>query len=615
MILRVIIVSFVIAGNIAYVHSTRPCNSNLCKAVSEEMIKFMDTSANPCLDFNKFACGGFEKENKNKNAHSLSKPIKDLEARIVKLLDGKSPIKGNFKTDKKIIDFYRSCNSFRSKLDSYQLNYNWTSYIVENVLKPSIERTMNKIGLADWPYTSNQQIAADFNWYNIIPKMVREGIVYTDGILELPIINVEVGPDDFERKTYVLKIDSPKVDLIVNDAGVFKLLTSGRSSTYIDGQFISLNKVMNILKPGGSSRSTDMLKRSLEIDQGLTPYLDWSTERIVGSLGNRKTRDYGNIFQVDPRIYNKTPISSLDRLICGTVESKDHDCTSPTWTEYLNTLFNASGNSNIHITPDEKIIVKDTSYFDALNEKLLNLKIQPFEMANYLGWKVVVDHVTVARNLRDDFHGNCVNYLLKGPENTIRRTRNGLLNAAVGSMYVRSYFDPKSKRQVDKIVDYVKKAAQVLLENIPWMDKETKDKAIKKLNNMKSFVGYPEELTSRTILDEYYKDLQIFSNPENHPSNIKAIAKFLIKTSFGNMRKKWDPNSWTLETHQTVNIVNAEYNPFLNEFSIPAGYLQNFTYNFDQPMYLNFATTATTIGHEIMHGFDINGPNSWWKES
>ena len=154
MILRVIFVSLVIAGNISYVHSTRPCNTNLCKSVSEEMIKFMDTSANPCVDFNKFACGGFEKENEDTNAHSLSKPIKDLDDRIVKLLDGESPIEGNFKTDKKVVDFYRSCNAFRRKLDSGQLNNNWTSYIVQNVLKPSIERTMNRIGLADWPYTS-----------------------------------------------------------------------------------------------------------------------------------------------------------------------------------------------------------------------------------------------------------------------------------------------------------------------------------------------------------------------------------------------------------------------------------------------------------------------------
>ena len=113
------------------------------------------------------------------------------------------------------------------------------------------------------------------------------------------------------------------------------------------------------------------------------------------------------------------------------------------------------------------------------------------------------------------------------------------------------------------------------------------------------------ELREKEILDNYYKDLHI--SKDSHPSNIKAIAKFLIKTSFANMRKKWNPDSWTLETHQTVNVVNAYYSPYLNEFTIPAGYLQNFTYDFEHPMYLNFATTATTVGHEIIHGFDDQG--------
>ena len=46
-----------------------------------------------------------------------------------------------------------------------------------------------------------------------------------------------------------------------------------------------------------------------------------------------------------------------------------------------------------------------------------------------------------------------------------------------------------------------------------------------------------------------------------------------------------------------------------SEAPIPAGYLQDFNYDSERPMYLNFATTATTIGHEIIHGFDNNGRN------
>ena len=104
-------------------------------------------------------------------------------------------------------------------------------------------------------------------------------------------------------------------------------------------------------------------------------------------------------------------------------------------------------------------------------------------------------------------------------------------------------------------------------------------------------------------------NLQILDKTKRHahPQNIRELGKFLIQTSFANMRKKWNPDSWTLETHQTVNVVNALYYPNLNEFAVPAGYLQDFTYSSEHPMYLNFGTIATTIGHEILHAFDDKG--------
>ena len=600
------------------------CNTKACQSISKEMLKFMDLSINPCHDFNKFACGGFEKKNRGNYYHSFQKPMLDLPKRIKKLLDGTIPPKDDFETDRKVINFYQACKSFRELLDKDKLDNNWTSYMAV-LLKGHITSNLKNIGLSGWPFTSNDQLGPTFRWYDVVTKMIEVGLVYSDGLLELPILTVEVGPDDFDRDLYVLKIDSPKFEYITNEAGSYYLHTTGRSGRFSDGMKISLNEIMNIVIPGVTYG--EVLKRSLEIDIKLEPINEWSPDQILGSLGHKHTRDYGNVFQVDPRIYNKSKVSSLDPLLCGTTLSSNPTCHPPLWTEYFNDLFRASGNADIKILSTDTVIVKDTAYFDTLNNKLKALNIQPYEMANYLGWKHVIDVFNLARNIEDDFKGNCVNYLLKGPENTNRRTENGLLNAAVGSMYIRSFFDQASKETVEEIVTYVKRAAHNLLENIDWMDQKTKEMAIIKLKNMKQFVGYPNELRNKTVLDNHYKNLVILdkTNPHAHAQNIRELAKFLIKSSFANMRKKWDPASWTLETHQTVNVVNAFYSPFLNEFTIPAGYLQDFNYKSDRPMYLNFATTATTIGHEIIHGFDNNGRNfdengkkqsepGWWSK-
>ena len=40
---------------------------------------------------------------------------------------------------------------------------------------------------------------------------------------------------------------------------------------------------------------------------------------------------------------------------------------------------------------------------------------------------------------------------------------------------------------------------------------------------------------------------------------------------------------------------------------IPAAMAQGHFFNFKRPMYLNFGSLGTIIGHELTHGFDNNG--------
>ena len=84
---------------------------------------------------------------------------------------------------------------------------------------------------------------------------------------------------------------------------------------------------------------------------------------------------------------------------------------------------------------------------------------------------------------------------------------------------------------------------------------------------------------------------------------------FLTKKTFAKMGQNWIAEAWTNDVPQIVKLYNALYCPELNSFVMPSGYLHHFNYDSDQPMYLNFPITGATIGHEILHGFDIEGRN------
>ena len=114
----------------------------------------------------------------------------------------------------------------------------------------------------------------------------------------------------------------------------------------------------------------------------------------------------------------------------------------------------------------------------------------------------------------------------------------------------------------------------------------------------------------RPWVSNLFADLQI--SAEDHLYNMINLGKFLVKTTFKTLGKSWKSDSWTTSFAQVVKVFNAFYVPYNNQFVLPAGYLHHFNFNSDQPMYLNYAITGATIGHEMIHGFDSQG-RDWDK--
>ena len=244
--------------------------------------------------------------------------------------------------------------------------------------------------------------------------------------------------------------------------------------------------------------SYELLNRSIEIDEALFQISTYTNRH------SKNVRDYG-LGRYLMCSGTQSTLSNLTVLPCG---SKPFKCSPPTWNDFIDDIISATGNKNIRTGINLTVIIRDPKYFERLNQVLEGLNIEPFEMANYIGWKIMVDYIVGAQNLESSFDGECVNYLIQGYDNEF--TEEGLLNIAVGSMYAREFFGAEKKVDVLTMVNYIRNTFELLVPHITWMDEKTRVNAIEKLREMGQFIAFPDELLNRSIMDEYYKGKIIY---------------------------------------------------------------------------------------------------------
>ena len=180
----------------------------------------------------------------------------------------------------------------------------------------------------------------------------------------------------------------------------------------------------------------------------------------------------------------------------------------------------------------------------------------------------------------------------------------------LGQLYVKRAFSPAAKARALEMVAFHKEAMRLSIRNSPWMSEETKKAAYKKLDTMGAKVGYPD-----TWRD--YSKLEIKRQP--YVLNVMAARAFEFQRRMDKLGKPVDRAEWGM----TPQTNNAYYNPSLNEMAFPAGILQPPFFDEKADDAVNYGALASTIGHELTHGFDDQGRQydeqgnlkDWWAPS
>lgn len=138
-------------------------------------------------------------------------------------------------------------------------------------------------------------------------------------------------------------------------------------------------------------------------------------------------------------------------------------------------------------------------------------------------------------------------------------------------MYVRKFFKPEAKKELEEIVSYLRRSfKEVILKGLDWMPDAIKKRAELKLEAMGQYIAYDDEFTNSSMINDLHKGLEV--SVDDFYGSIMQLRKFWRVDNFNKLRKKVDPKSW-LE-HYLVAMVNAYYDPETNFMGFPAGILQ-----------------------------------------
>ena len=265
----------------------------------------------------------------------------------------------------------------------------------------------------------------------------------------------------------------------------------------------------------------------------------------------------------------------------------------------------------------DRVIIGELKYYENLDKFINpnNLEL----IKDYLKVHLVSDNTAYLDQRLDDLSFAFYGQYLQGQQ--VQRPMdkralsliNGRLGEAFGKIYVQKYFSPEAKKEMEVMIDYLKKSYRQHINNLDWMSATTKEKALEKLSKFNVKIAYPDKW-------EDYSKLVIESPKDgaNLYSNLKNIVKWDYEKALEKIGKPVDKTKWGMRP-QTVN---AYYSPLNNEIVFPAAILQAPFFDFKADPAVNFGGIGAVIGHEIAHGFDDGGArfdgdgnlNNWWTE-
>ncbi|CAF1046721.1 unnamed protein product [Adineta ricciae] len=571
--------------------SEQICLTPACIQVSSAIYSGMNESVEPCDDFHEFVCGQWIKKNIIPKGHSSWSTTKELSRKNLILLKGileqqvtSDEAQRDFSAEYEAVKFYRSC-----------MNVNDIEQQGVQPLEKFLQENFN--------FTLNQWIHIDQNrtWeeqFALLTKILlsKYGFSY--------FLTIAIGPDDKNSSWNVLHVNQPQLGLDSRDYYI-NSSTNNRSDPETDAR----NK---IIRDTYIKVAADVLQYigfdKNQSEKRINNIVAFETELAIVSLPME-------VLQKPNETYFLMSLKQLQDLY----QPLRVDIYS-----LLNDMLNINASNPIKLDENDQVIVLSIDLMLKVSKILQAYLLNPQKS------HIVIDHILFSLIFDLSSHLSTTFEQLSFPllkelygmeslperwEHCIKET-DGAFGYGLGALYTKAVFGEKDRQQAYELISNIREMFDKNLDQMVWIDEQSKSEAKKKLKKMTEKVGYPDFINNRTKLNERYIGHSMIEN-EYFNNGIKVLQRER-RRSILKFRQKVDLTDWSM----TPRTVNAYYTSSANEIVFPAGILQPPFFHKDIPISLNYGAIGTVIGHEITHGFDDQGREydadgnmrSWWTK-
>lgn len=200
-------------------------------------------------------------------------------------------------------------------------------------------------------------------------------------------------------------------------------------------------------------------------------------------------------------------------------------------------------------------------------------------------------------------------------EERAQSTAVSVMSDFFSEKYAETFCSEEVKQDVTDMVNEIRDKYRERIQALDWMSRETKEKAVEKLDAIQLCIAYP---------DEPAKGFDITVTSKENGGNLIDLTLSHQKEAMAEVYELLEgPANVNVWRFFPTSTVNAFYYSTYNAIIIPAGILQSPFYNVDNTREQNLGAIGAIIAHEITHAFDNNGAQmdkngtltNWWTEA